>query len=211
MTDLPKISLRDDGPLVAEHISTVTGPDGPVEAKPVMALCRCGASQTKPFCDGSHTKIDFASAPDHSKLRNASVDYTGTVDGVDVTISYTPVLCTHAAQCQARAVAVFNPKEKPWIQPEKGALPDILDVIAACPSGALRMSINGTEPQHMTTGDISLTIEKDGPYHVTNVVLDAEFNGVGASRAKYSLCRCGLSKNKPFCDGSHYDAKWSDE
>ncbi|MEM9641774.1 MAG: CDGSH iron-sulfur domain-containing protein, partial [Pseudomonadota bacterium] len=40
--------------------------------------------------------------------------------------------------------------------------------------------------------------------------LEADFNGAGASRAKYSLCRCGLSKNKPFCDGSHYDAKWSD-
>ncbi len=63
----------------------------------------------------------------------------------------------------------------------------------------------------MTTGDVGIEVEKNGPYHVTNIPLDAEFNGAGASRAKYSLCRCGLSKNKPFCDGSHHGAKWYDE
>jgi CDGSH-type Zn-finger protein len=66
-------------------------------------------------------------------------------------------------------------------------------------------------PQHLTGGDVRIEVEKNGPYHVANIALDAEFNGAGASRAKYSLCRCGLSKNKPFCDGSHYGAKWSDE
>jgi len=120
-------------------------------------------------------------------------------------------LCTHAAQCQARAKEVFNARAKPWIQPENGKLENILDVIAACPSGALRVSVGVVPAQHMTTGDVGISVEKNGPYHVKNVALDAEFNGVGASRAKYSLCRCGLSKNKPFCDGSHYDAGWSDE
>lgn len=72
------------------------------------------------------------------------------------------------------------------------------------------MSVGNRPEQHLTTGDVSIRIEPNGPYHVTNVALEAEFNGVGASKAKYSLCRCGLSKNKPFCDGSHYDAKWTD-
>jgi uncharacterized Fe-S cluster protein YjdI len=131
-------------------------------------------------------------------------------DGVDVTISYTPVLCTHAGECQARAISVFNPREKPWIQPDGGSLVEILDVIAACPSGALRVSVGNVAAQHMTTGDVGVIVEKNGPYRVTNVALDAEFNGAGASRTKYALCRCGLSKNKPFCDGTHYDAKWRD-
>jgi uncharacterized Fe-S cluster protein YjdI/CDGSH-type Zn-finger protein len=143
-------------------------------------------------------------------LRNTPVDYSGEVAGVAVTISYTPALCTHAAQCQARAAQVFDPKKKPWIQPENGTLNAILDVIAACPSGALRVAVGDQPAQHMTTGAVAIAVEKDGPYHVTNMALAADFNGAGASRAKYSLCRCGLSKNKPFCDGTHHDAAWSD-
>ena len=212
MTDLAKIIPAQDGPLIVENPPNLKGSvEADLTGKPKVALCRCGASANKPFCDGTHTKVGFASAPDRSRLRNAPVDYTGQVNGVEVTVSYTPVLCTHAAQCQARAVAVFNPKQKPWIQPENGTLDAIIDVMAACPSGALRVSVGDQPAQHMTTGDVGIAVEKNGPYHVTNVALEAEFNGAGASRAKYSLCRCGLSKNKPFCDGSHHDAKWSDD
>lgn len=211
MPDQPKITPAENGPLLVENPPDLNG-EMTVETagKPRIALCRCGASANKPFCDGAHAKIGFDSTPDHSKLRNAAVEYSGTVNGSEVTISYTPVLCTHAAQCQARAASVFDPKAKPWIQAENGSLEGIFDVMAACPSGALRVAIGHQEPQHLTTVDVSITLEPNGPYHVTNVLLDAEFNGVGASRAKYSLCRCGLSKNKPFCDGSHYDAKWTD-
>lgn len=211
MSDLPKITSAENGPLIVENPPKLTG-ETPVETegRPKVALCRCGASAKKPFCDGTHSKIGFDSTPDHSRIRNSAIDYTGIVEGQSVTISYTPVLCTHAAQCQARAKDVFDPKTKPWVKPDGGNLERILDVMMACPSGALRVAVGDLPPQHMTSGDVSIAIEKDGPYHVKNVPLDAEFNGVGASRAKYSLCRCGLSKNKPFCDGSHYDEKWSD-
>ncbi|WP_375254350.1 CDGSH iron-sulfur domain-containing protein [Yoonia sp.] len=212
MTDPPKIIPAQDGPLIVENPPDLKGAvNADLTGKPKAALCRCGASANKPFCDGAHKKIGFTSAPDRSRLRNAPVEYTGRVIGVEVTVSYTPVLCTHAAQCQARAAAVFDPKKKPWIQPENGTLDAIMDVIAACPSGALRVSVGEQPAQHMTTGEVGITIERDGPYHVNNLALEAEFNGAGASRTKYSLCRCGLSKNKPFCDGSHFDAKWSDD
>ena len=212
MTDAPKITPREDGPLVVTNPPVLKDATGDtVATKEVAALCRCGLSANKPFCDGSHSAGGFTSAPDGTKLRNAAIDYTGTVDGIEVTVSYTPVLCTHAAECQRRAGNIFNPKEKPWIQPENGSLKEILDVMGACPSGALRVSVSDAEPRHMTGTDVGIRIEKDGPYHVTNVELGAAFNGVGASHAKYSLCRCGHSKNKPFCDGSHYDAKWSDD
>lgn len=212
MTDLPKITPTDNGPLIVDHPPSLSGSvTADMAGRPRVALCRCGASANKPFCDGAHAKAGFDSAPDHKGLRNTALDYTGEVNGVALTISYTPVLCTHAAQCQARAAAVFSPKKSPWIQPENGTLETILDVIAACPSGALRVAVGNQPAQHMTTGEVAINVEKNGPYHVTNIALDAPFNGTGASRTKYSLCRCGLSKNKPFCDGSHYDEKWSDD
>lgn len=212
MTGTPKITPAENGPLMVEAPPNLTGSvEADLTGRPKVALCRCGASANKPYCDGAHARIGFDSTPDHSELRNTPLEYAGDVNGVQVTVSYTPVLCTHAGRCQARADAVFDPAQDPWVQPENGTLESILDVIAACPSGALRVSCGDQPAQHMTTGDVGVEVEKDGPYHVTNVALAADFNGAGASRTKYSLCRCGLSKNKPFCDGTHYDAKWSDD
>ncbi|MFK7963308.1 MAG: CDGSH iron-sulfur domain-containing protein [Burkholderiaceae bacterium] len=208
-----RITLKDNGPLLVKSPPTLTDSAGNAVNTPpaAAALCRCGLSANKPFCDGAHTNAGFSSAPDHSNLRNAAIEYSGQVQGHDITISYTPVLCSHAGECSKRARAVFDPSAKPWIRPENGTLDETLDVIAACPSGALRVRIGKQAEAHLTHGDVSIQIEKNGPYHVKNVPLEAEFNGVGASRAKYVLCRCGLSKNKPFCDGTHYDEKWRDD
>jgi len=208
----PKITPREDGPLVVSNPPILRHRDGEeIETKEVVALCRCGMSKNKPFCDGAHNDGGFRSAPDHTKLRNAEITYAGEVEGQQVTIGYTPVLCSHAAECSKRAGDVFNPKEKPWVQPENGKLADILSVMAACPSGALRVSVGDTPGHHLTSGDVEIEVEPHGPYWVKNVEIEAEFNGVGASHSKYVLCRCGLSKNKPFCDGSHYDAGWRDD
>lgn len=212
MTDLPKITPAENGPLIVENppnLKVMRADDIETQAK--AALCRCGQSANKPFCDGAHGRVGFESAPDLSHIRNTPIDYSGDVEGVPVTVHYTPVLCTHAAQCQIKAKSVFNPKKAPWIQPENGNLVDILSVIAACPSGALRVSVGAVPGQHMTTGDVEIKVAKNGPYYVNNITLDAEFNGADASKTKYALCRCGLSKNKPFCDGTHFEEKWSDE
>ncbi len=207
-----KITMREDGPLVVMSPPDIRNGDGKaIETKQVAALCRCGGSSNKPFCDGTHKSNGFSSAPDHSKIRNSEIRYSGEVEGQQVTISYTPVLCSHAGECSARASAVFDPSAKPWITPENGTLESILEVMAACPSGALRVSVGDTEPAHLTRGDVAIIVEKNGPYRVCNVPLEADFNGVGSSPAKYVLCRCGQSKNKPFCDGTHHDVKWRDE
>lgn len=206
-----KITLRENGPLVVSAPPMLRDPVGAeIETGEVAALCRCGKSQKKPFCDGSHTAAGFTSAPDHSHIRNSEIKYIGDMDGHEVTISYTPVLCSHAGECSRLAHPIFNPSAKPWIKPENGTLEGIASVLGACPSGALRMSIGAQTPHHLTTGDVGITVEEHGPYRVENVTLEAEFNGYGASRAKYVLCRCGLSKNKPFCDGTHHDEKWRD-
>lgn len=211
MSDDPKINLKENGPLLVSNPPIIRDVDGStVENKPMVALCRCGLSKNKPFCDGSHNAGGFESAPDHSKIRNSEIAYTGEIDGQEVTVAYTPVLCSHSGKCSAKAASIFKPKEKPWVSPENGTMAELLSALGACPSGALRLQMGKEPSQHLTQGDVEISIEKHGPYWVKNVALDADFNGVGASRAKYVLCRCGQSKNKPFCDGTHYDVKWRD-
>lgn len=208
---MSKITPKPNGPLLVQGVPTLKQRGGDISPeKPVYALCRCGASRNKPYCDGSHAKVGFTSDNGDAKIRNKAVSYTGEVEGTQVTISYTPVLCGHIAACQALHKQVFDPAQKPWIQPENGTLDGILSVIKACPSGALRVAVGEEAEHHIDSDETSIRINKNGPYVVKNVEIDAPFNGVGASEKEYILCRCGQSKNKPFCDGTHYDVKWSD-
>lgn len=211
--DLPKIRPIENGPLMVEGVAQIAGPDGSAitPEKPGFALCRCGLSRNKPYCDGTHKSAGFSSDNNNAKIRNTPIEYKGEVEGEQVTISYTPVLCGHIGECARLAGAVFDPSRKPWIRPELGSLEAIREVVRTCPSGALRMSVGEGAPEHIDGDAVSLGVAKNGPYIVKNIAFEAEFNAAGASEKEYILCRCGLSRNKPFCDGSHHDAKWQDE
>ena len=83
-------------------------------------------------------------------------------------------------------------------------------MINKCPSGALSYSINGIEQRSKR----QVTVSKDGPYLITGGVElmgdNIEF-GDGASKEHYTLCRCGASQNKPFCDGMHRATNFKDD
>lgn len=202
------IEQRENGPLVVKNLGDLRLADGTAaQAKPVMALCRCGGSQNKPFCDGTHAKNGFESAGSDV----AAKDKVRAYEGRDVTVYYNVLLCSHAGECGRRAAAIFNPKQKPWIQPDNGTREQVLDVMRACPSGALRYGQADGEAELVAGGEVSITIEKNGPYRVRNIPVAADFWAQGQSVKKYVLCRCGKSGNKPFCDGTHRDAGWRDE
>lgn len=210
---MPTIKPLQDGPLLAQDLPDLKDADGASinPGKPAFGLCRCGLSKTKPFCDGAHAEAGFTSDNGDAKIRNRAIEYAGVVEGRSVKVAYTPVLCGHIAECQRLHKAVFDPGKRPWIQPENGTLAGILAVIAACPSGALRVSVDGEPLHHLDSDESSVQVVKNGPYAVRNIPLEAPFNGVGASEREYILCRCGHSKNKPFCDGSHRDRNWQDD
>ena len=202
----PSIAPRDGGPLVVTAVPALTGGDG--QALPtgsVVALCRCGRSGTKPFCDGSHNS-GFDSSPSEDRTKDAILTY----EGREATIHYNRLLCSHAAECGRRQKAAFDSSRTPWIVPDNASLEGLAEVVRACPSGALRLSRPGDEPTFSHSDATGIVVEKDGPYRVTRIPLDDARLAQGADPDKYVLCRCGASKNKPFCDGSHADIGWSD-
>ena len=204
MTDKPVIEERENGPLVVKGLASMTGSDGAaVDCKPVMALCRCGQSQSKPFCDGTHNKIGFESRGGEPAGKDVLLPYKGE----HLTVLYNPRLCSHAAECGKRASKAFNPAQKPWVQPDKVSVEKIEEVVCACPSGALQIKGRG----HTVPNAAQITVEPNGPYRVQGVSIDADPAGEGASHEKLVLCRCGLSGNKPYCDGTHRDAGWNDD
>lgn len=206
-----KIETRKNGPLIAKGITRMVAADGTdADVKPVMGLCRCGASKNKPFCDGSHVKMGFDSA----QGTPAGKDKLLTYKGAEISVTYNPMLCSHAAECGRLAGHVFNPAQKPWVQPDQGTTDEIRAVVAACPSGALALVGKNDEVEHLFAPDADIQIEQHGPYWIQNVAAPEEAHknaGVGSTLQKYVLCRCGKSGNKPYCDGAHRDAGWRDD
>ena len=180
-----------------------------------IALCRCGASKNKPFCDGSHSIIGFSSKNDKS---NHSKD-KGTISkksypGKKITIHDNRKICSHAAECVNNLPAVFRLNEKPWIDPDQvNSIQEIIRTIKKCPSGALSYSIDGIEYRDYD-GKQLVKVSKNGPYYVSggiDLMLEEGDFPDDMSREHYTLCRCGASKNKPFCDGAHSSINFIDE
>jgi hypothetical protein len=89
---------------------------------------------------------------------------------------------------------------------------EVINTVRKCPSGALSYSVDGVEYRDPADGGKpQVRVIKNGPYHVTGgIELVGAKWAQGASKEHYTLCRCGASKNKPFCDGMHREAGFTD-
>jgi len=201
----PYYLLNDMTPKVVPNICKSTG--DPCETIAGVALCRCGGSQNKPFCDGTHGKNGFKD----EKLTDGSANKREHYPGKKITINDNRGVCAHVGNCTDNLKSVFKLDEEPWIDPDGASVEAIIEVIKTCPSGALSYSIDGVEHKNYEREPM-VTILKDGPYAVTGGVelLDQPM-AEGTSNEHYTLCRCGGSKNKPFCDGTHWHIGFKDE
>ncbi len=182
-------------------------PNGPyLYSEGKIAYCRCGGSQKKPFCDGTHRSNGFSDR----KLADPAKDARRSYAGRRITILDNRALCAHVGYCTDGLAKVFRHHDKPWIEPDGAAVDEIIATIRKCPSGALSYAIDGVEAEAPGRPP-AISVTKDGPYAVTGgIELQGADFGEGASREHYTLCRCGASRNKPFCDGSHWDAQFRD-
>ena len=196
------IEVRPDGPLAVTGVERIVGSNGKevVHAELTVKLCRCGGSMNKPFCDGAHKRSGFTGA----RVSDGSKDKVRSHAGAGITIHDNRTVCYHAARCIAGLPAVFKPGTRPWIEPASAPAQQLMEVVRTCPSGALSYSVEGAErpPERWAP---SITVVKDGPYAVLGVELAGVAFAQGVPRERYTLCRCGASKNKPFCDGSHHE------
>ncbi len=203
----PVIQCKENGPYIVKGVKTLTGPTGDrVETKAVFALCRCGGSANKPFCDGTHSKNGFSS----ERVADGSGGRRESYAGGGITIHDNRSICAHAGICTDTLNSVWRMKEEPWIDPDGAEPSAIIETIQRCPSGALSYSLDGAQVAPPTS-EPAIRVEKDGPYWVTGeCAVDGADWGEGALRTRFTLCRCGASKNKPFCDGSHWDSGFKD-
>ena len=120
----------------------------------------------------------------------------------EINIVWKPAKCIHAGECVKRLPEVYNPKAKPWINPENAASDEIRKQVAACPSGAL--SIESANPEKLDDNAThKAEVLVNGPLMIKGSIKIVNTDGSTEVREKAAFCRCGASSNKPYCDGSH--------
>ncbi len=204
------VPLTERYPAKSEHGEPLAwDPVGAAADAPAVreryALCRCGQSGTKPFCDGSHARLGFDGTL--TADRGPSAARRRTLSGVSLVVTDDPTLCVHAGFCGTRLTNVWKMARRAD-DPEVRAR--LATMIHNCPSGRLKAApADGAapiEPQYTP----SIATICDGPLWVRGgIPVEAPDGFTYEVRNRVTLCRCGQSRNKPFCDGTHVEAGFS--
>ena len=131
---------------------------------------------------------------------------TRLYEGDGIRVVWDATLCIHTANCLRAAPAVFDTSRRPWVDVTAADAPTIAQAIEACPTGALRYVSTGGVPDEQPVEPTTVEVQRNGPLYVRgNVrVTDARDHGL-AEGPRLALCRCGGSRNRPFCDNTHRD------
>lgn len=177
----------------------------------LVALCRCGASHKKPYCDGSHVHLDWDSrlTASHEPL----LDGAQTLEGPSLTLTDNRKYCAYARFCDA--------KGSTWEQNARSNDPNQRELAIRtanhCPAGRLKEWDSHTrqpieaelKPQIGLIEDPEL--QCSGPIWVMGGIPITTPDGFTYQvRNRVTLCRCGNSSNKPFCDGTHASSRFQD-
>ena len=177
----------------------------------LFALCRCGQSVNKPFCDGTHTKVGFDGTETAS--RKAYLDQAEVMRGPAMSLTDVERLCAFARFC--------DPNGQVWNLVTQTDDPrthkDFVRQTCDCPSGRLVAWDNATGQPIEPKYEPSIGLIEDpakgcsGPLWLRGGVQLIGADGFNYEvRNRVTLCRCGASQNKPFCDGSHASIGFSD-
>jgi CDGSH-type Zn-finger protein/uncharacterized Fe-S cluster protein YjdI len=132
------------------------------------------------------------------------VDDPNVAHTKDVTIRFDTKRCIHSRHCVLEAPKVFRANTPgAWIHPEAATVEHIVHVAHNCPSGAISYERRDGGPQEAPPAVNVVRVRENGPYAVNAAIALA-----GRAQTRATLCRCGQSKNKPYCDNAHFAAKF---
>jgi CDGSH-type Zn-finger protein len=216
--DEPKIRTSKNGPYLvsggiplAQQINGIDAAGYSYEwregkkypSKDNYALCRCGQSKNKPFCDGTHIKVNFNGT--ETANRKSYLDQAKRIDGPALELTDVRELCAAARFCD-RAGGIWNLTQQSMDSEAKRIA---IEEAGNCPSGRLVVwdkKGKAIEPEF----EPSIGLVEDpqegmrGPIWVRGgIPVESADGSTYEIRNRVALCRCNRSSNKPFCDGSH--------
>jgi len=137
----------------------------------------------------------------------------------EITVFWKPDACIHATICFMKLRKVFDPTKRPWVNMNGAPTQEIIDIVDKCPTDALTWKWNrdltNTEKEVLTREPVGeemvpapvtqITIIENGPALIRGKFRISKSSGETIETAEQiAFCRCGVSQNKPFCDGSHH-------
>lgn len=172
-----------------------------IRLKKISLLCRCGKSSNQPFCDGKHRLVKFKSQNETKE------ELLQVYEKDDVKVVFNRSICEGSGNCVGKFPDIYKNASKDWIKVEEGSIEELQDSINACPTGALALFVKNK--MYVKTFDKSkITYKKKSPFNlVGKFTINIDKWPKNSNASKVSLCRCGASKNKPFCDYSHASLK----
>ncbi|MBM4240654.1 MAG: iron-binding protein [Euryarchaeota archaeon] len=195
-----QIIITDDAGHTRELIDNEKYP-----VQETYTLCRCGESENKPFCDGTHSKTGFDGSETAS--REPYIEKAETFEGPELKLTDAHEFCDHSRFC-LRAGGIRNLIKK---SDDSEARQTAIEEAMICPSGRLVLWDKKTgRPFEKEFGKSIVLIidpQKDceGPILVRGgISIESADGSAYETRNRVTLCRCGKSENKPYCDGSHW-------
>jgi CDGSH-type Zn-finger protein len=183
----------------------------PIVAADTYKLCRCGQSSNKPFCDSTHLKVGFDGTEVAS--REPYVEQVEVFEGPVMDLTDAQPLCASGRFC--------DPDGSIWALIEQTNDPRVREMVKRmagnCPSGRLVVWDKATREPYEPAFEPSIGLVEDpvagvsGPIWVRGgIPIEAAGGSTYEVRNRVTLCRCGASGNKPFCDSSHVPTGFQD-
>ncbi len=176
-----------------------------------FALCRCGKSRNKPYCDGAHGKSDFDGTETASKTGYEERAELIKGPGLDLLDDNRCALARFCHREKGNVWELVRNSDNPAAKEEAIAAAN------ECPAGRL-VAVNKEgkqiEPKYEPSVDILQDPEEGvsgGIFVKGNIPIEFSDGHINEQRNRVVLCRCGESKNKPFCDATHVSIKFSDQ
>lgn len=204
VTGVPVVRMRK---VIEDQDEVARWERGPVlQEEGPSDLCRCGLSGTKPFCDGVEKTAGFDGT--ETADRGPTAGRRSEYGDVPVVLSDDRSLCARAAFCETRLTDAWA-LAKNTEDPERRAM--LIRMVERCPSGRLQYHVPPDPAPVEQDIPKEVAVVDDGPLWVRGGIQIVAADGFEYEvRNRVTLCRCGQSKNKPFCDGSHVRARFSD-
>lgn len=187
-----------------------------IPTSPDYALCRCGQSSNKPFCDGSHNRVSFdgtESADPRPTAERQNVIEGPEIEGTNLHVNVDHHLCSHARFCFNR---FGNVNKMMPLANDVRVRNQLIAMVERCPSGALTYEIkadNSSPSEYQQVEPdlpVAIGVITNGPLWVMGSIPIERADGQPMEiRNRVTLCRCGQSKNKPYCDGTHDEIDFS--
>jgi CDGSH-type Zn-finger protein/uncharacterized Fe-S cluster protein YjdI len=181
-------------------------------AQPVISKGAAILGLIPPYCRSSPVRLTAARQPAPDRIGaicnvRAMARRTGaqrTYSTERIAVHWDSTRCIHTARCLKALPAVFDVRRRPWVAIEAADADAIAAAVETCPTGALRYERLDGAPQEQPVRPTAAIPIDDGPLLVMgDLRVDGPDGETITEEHRLTLCRCGRSRNQPFCDNSH--------